>query len=1014
MQERFFPDEDDLGDPISSGSEYVDSDGSEFEASESEESGLDDQSHAPGDADVDADFERLVRNIRTADDISTTGVLQREWDIRLEDQNALFRDDLRDASGIGKRKGMKRKRRVGPILSHQVRALIGESNQAYIDNNLSEAIRVMQEVIRIEPRAIPAWTVLAQCYEDKNEPQKALQLRIMAAHLRRDSEEWERLARKSRELGFNQQALYCYTKVYNLDPVNVDALWDRASLAGEMRDLRTARHSLLAILKRFPHDITVLTELRPILIELADFTLCASLYQNAFEHNQASNPLGHALDPSIAEHTEQSRFGFIELLVLADLYNTMNQHECAVDTIRKGCRWLQGRASQRFWDVCEDDREYDLPSQDGVEPVHRSGDAQPGYYLLDINARHRLAVARIKMGDIDEGKMHAEIVLSQDALDYAVLYGEIADAYFELEMYSDAGPIYETLGADPATSSLYVLQQVATCRRMQGDIREAADVYKQVTDADPSNADAKMKLAELYEIMDEPRKALELVYQVIDARKRRPGQVDDTALPGVLPDSQSSASLFDEKSQGRQKTRATAKSSRLSFAELKALEEQHEKEVLLGYKRIEELWPSISSAECSEELIREWMLEAEKLVEMFRETRNLFLTSRHCDFRGMFPRRRLQRQNETDEERMASRLELVERDKHLRKLKDDSQQPGRVDSFRGISFENWLRLFMQYAFILTGRGECELADEVLRHILMSNGYRSKEKQVIIRLAIITCAIAVENYAVVVEQCRKLINIHQFNNEPVRILVSSLSGGLRPADSFISSTLQKHMLREVRLSDCAVKTPELLKWSSSSQRYHSGSTKAADAVPEDEAEDAGDAPDAAPPSDKKPLWLPTKNNPIPVTLYGQLCLAAKSYQSAIFYLLHGYDYCQEDPMICLCLGLSSLGRAMQRQADNRNHLVAQGMACLSQYRAARRRAGEHVLPEIEFNFGRAFQQLGLHTLAVTHYEKVLQFAEGQENDDVSVAREAAYNLSLIYVTTGAIPLAEDLYRRWLSI
>lgn len=38
-------------------------------------------------------------------------------------------------------------------------------------------------------------------------------------------------------------------------------------------------------------------------------------------------------------------------------------------------------------------------------------------------------------------------------------------------------------------------------------------------------------------------------------------------------------------------------------------------------------------------------------------------------------------------------------------------------------------------------------------------------------------------------------------------------------------------------------------------------------------------------------------------------------------------------------------------------TTKGMACLSQYRAARRQAGEHVLPEIDFNFGRAFQQLG---------------------------------------------------------
>ena len=161
----------------------------------------------------------------------------------------------------------------------------------------------------------------------------------------------------------------------------------------------------MAILKRFPHDITVLTELRPILIELADFALCATLYQSAFVYNQTSNPLGHALDPSISAQNEQARFGFIELLVLADLYNTINEYERAIETIRKGCRWLQGRTTQKFWDVCEDDREYDLPGQDGAESVHRAGDVQPGYYPLDINARHRLAVARIKMSDTDEGKV---------------------------------------------------------------------------------------------------------------------------------------------------------------------------------------------------------------------------------------------------------------------------------------------------------------------------------------------------------------------------------------------------------------------------------------------------------------------------------------------------------------------------------------------------------------------------------------------------------------------------------
>lgn len=36
-------------------------------------------------------------------------------------------------------------------------------------------------------------------------------------------------------------------------------------------------------------------------------------------------------------------------------------------------------------------------------------------------------------------------------------------------------------------------------------------------------------------------------------------------------------------------------------------------------------------------------------------------------------------------------------------------------------------------------------------------------------------------------------------------------------------------------------------------------------------------------------------------------------------LHAYDYCPDDPMICQIV---SAGPAMQRQSDNRDHLVVQ--------------------------------------------------------------------------------------------
>ena len=133
----------------------------------------------------------------------------------------------------------------------------------------------------------------------------------------------------------------------------------------------------------------------------------------------------------------------------------------------------------------------------------------------------------------------------------------------------------------------------------------------------------------------------------------------------------------------------------------------------------------------------------------------------------------------------------------------------------------------------------------------------------------------------IEQCRKLINAHQFKNEPFRILVASLASGLRPTDSFIASTLQKHISREIRVADAAVKNKDSLRWNPLNKRYAPVMpSKGGDADDADEVEDEV-APAEGPVGEKVELPpTPTKNNPIVVTVYGQICIAAKSYQSAI--------------------------------------------------------------------------------------------------------------------------------------
>jgi len=188
---------------------------------------------------------------------------------------------------------------------------------------------------------------------------------------------------------------------------------------------------------------------------------------------------------------------------------------------------------------------------------------------------------------------------------------------------------------------------------------------------------------------------------------------------------------------------------------------------------------------------------------------------------------------------------------------------------------------------------------------------------------------------VVEHGRKIIFTYQFNNEPIRILLAALASGHRQLDAFVASAFQKAMLREVRFSDLAVNHPEQVKWNLSKRRFFNSA-----AASKSEYDDEGEGEDdtSADPTQMQvdAPSLPHKPNPLLVTMYGQSCT---SYQSAICmfhgrrflplaadghadYLLQAYEGCPEDPIVCMSLAIASLSRAMQRQADNRHHMIAQ--------------------------------------------------------------------------------------------
>jgi general transcription factor 3C polypeptide 3 (transcription factor C subunit 4) len=88
------------------------------------------------------------------------------------------------------------------------------------------------------------------------------------------------------------------------------------------------------------------------------------------------------------------------------------------------------------------------------------------------------------------------------------------------------------------------------------------------------------------------------------------------------------ASLFEETPSPRQNK--GYKSSRSSRPVARELEVAKEKEVFKGYQRVRDLKLAMKAG--NEVAVKEWLLEAEKLIESFRETRRLFLSTRASIF----------------------------------------------------------------------------------------------------------------------------------------------------------------------------------------------------------------------------------------------------------------------------------------------------------------------------------------------------------------------------------------------
>ena len=139
----------------------------------------------------------------------------------------------------------------------------------------------------------------------------------------------------------------------------------------------------------------MLEQLRLIYLEMNEPTRARILFQDAFDYCKANNPKGPDRETS-----GNAEFGLLQIIALTDFHNNAGEYQTAVNVVRQGARWLDGRLPESsLWDDFADDREFD------VEGSIRDGYVPSQIHPLDVNLRQRLAVSRLRLGELVEAEV---------------------------------------------------------------------------------------------------------------------------------------------------------------------------------------------------------------------------------------------------------------------------------------------------------------------------------------------------------------------------------------------------------------------------------------------------------------------------------------------------------------------------------------------------------------------------------------------------------------------------------
>ncbi|KAK4210959.1 transcription factor tau subunit sfc4 [Rhypophila decipiens] len=977
------------------------------------------------------------------------------------------------------------KRRLGPRKAARptpdIQFRLSVARRAFEEKDYHSAVAMLSEIIRINSETYQAWTLLSTVHEELGDREKATMCLMTAAHLvPKNVPSWINAAayalhgvedmeddspERAQAL---ERAIDCYSKALTADKRNIEARTGKADV------LMMQGHSALALaqyakaLEFRPYNIRTVRNMADVALDVKDPRRTAEGAKKAYRR-----VIDRLMERGTFE-AEEGMFEWSDLRIYLEFFGILERWGEAARELKEISRWLLGRREEgHVWDGAamgeEDDAEWDVNDDRRIE-VHGY---QPGRFPVEsygmglpVDLRAKLYYYRYKMGMEREAELHLSLLdptgdtAVDDFMDFPDCLKDIGNSLLEGERHDRAMQYFNlfreiaNVTGDVVVDADILVSQ-GRCHLALGDKSAAEECFIAAIETEEDHIEARVQLANMYEGEQEQegreeafllvREALNLeARQGADGKMRKPRKSrgpygprkpkDDKDGPPRPPGAKKSTYIPRRLINAEKRKQQDLKMTEVASKNYATLMELRDKVVAVADKQ--------TRSEADKQAEAAWMAAARDLVDDFRSYKEFYPWEKYIKYLGYggnvqgqasLPARSFKLAAMA--QRLQQTLAPAEGQEGAAAAAPAINKPEAPKAHRGIPFDKWLDIFLDYAFYLVRAGQHKEAYVVCHAARDSTIWTAIDTTYLIHLAWASCAIYAGDEETCVAIARYFMRDYRPGTDSYRMFSAMCRVCQTPVSWYTSGPAQKFILRQIKTMDTII-TKRLKEKASDDDNMTNQ---------ELDLGDLNAASIAANSEDGIGLDVCL------LTIYGHILFSTTSYVYALNYLARSASIDPNNPLINMSIGLAYLHYALKRQATNRQYLLMQGFSFLFRYykdRLAPKKVvvtktikeGDNMLErtverqvrprkaqrqETHFNIARAYGLIGLGNLANEYYLKVLKEEDDEEDDqeeeegvnvvgseDLTI--EAAYNVRTMCFLLGDIQGAKVVADRWLSL